>query len=86
MDSASLSVSLQLALVLLLQQLLPALQEPPQLYDPAFSNVDQLLLQQLGLQVINSNEECRRQVQEPTLFYLPHLEVCQTAYVVVAIA
>lgn len=62
--------------MLLLQRQLPGLQSPPQLFDPAFSDVDRMLLQQLGLEVISKNEECRRTVDVPTLFYLPHLEVC----------
>jgi hypothetical protein len=66
---------LQLALVLLLQALLPGLTQPPQLYDPAFSEADVLLMQQLGLGVIGCNEEGRRRVEGPTLFYLPHCEV-----------
>lgn len=70
---------MQLALVLLLQKALPGLLQPPQLYDPAFSDADRLLLQQLGMQVIETNEECRRRVKEPTLFYLPHLEVCHSS-------
>lgn len=39
-----------------------------------------LLLQQLGLQVIGHNEEGRRQVQGPTLAYLPHCEVRKRAW------
>ncbi|WIA15841.1 hypothetical protein OEZ85_012596 [Tetradesmus obliquus] len=64
----------QLALVLLLQGLLPRLSQPPLLFDPAFSEADRLLLQGLGLGVIEENEEGRRPVQGPTLFYLPHCE------------
>lgn len=64
-------------MVLLLRELLPGLQGPPQLYDPALSDVDRLLLlPQLGLSVISSNEEGRRCVEgRPTLFFLPHCEV-----------
>lgn len=68
-------IVVQLALVLLLRQLLPNLQQPPQLYDPAFTAVDKLLMQHVRLEVIQLNEECRRQADVPTLFYLPHLEV-----------
>jgi hypothetical protein len=67
---------LQLALVLLLQQQhLPGLQQPPLLFDPAFTAVDRLLLQQLGLLVIQDNEEGQRSITQPSLFYLPHCEV-----------
>lgn len=67
---------LQLAMVLLLQELLPGLQQGPQLYDPAFSELDQQLLQQMGLHVISVNEEGRRCIAgQPTLFFLPHCEV-----------
>ncbi|KAF6260142.1 hypothetical protein COO60DRAFT_923871 [Scenedesmus sp. NREL 46B-D3] len=68
----------QLALVLLLQGLLPGLTQPPQLYDPAFGEADALLLQALGLAVIGANEEGRRGVDGPTLFYLPHCEATLT--------
>jgi hypothetical protein len=61
--------------VLLLQGLLPGLSQPPLLFDPAFSEADRLLLQGLGLAVIGENEEGRRCVEGPTLFYLPHCEV-----------
>ncbi|WIA36017.1 hypothetical protein OEZ86_007380 [Tetradesmus obliquus] len=56
------------------QGLLPGLSQPPLLFDPAFSEADRLLLQGLGLRVIEENEEGRRAVQGPTLFYLPHCE------------
>jgi hypothetical protein len=63
-------------MVLLLQELLPGLQQPPQLYDPAFSQLDRQLLQQMGLEVMAVNEEGRRSIAgHPTLFYLPHCEV-----------
>lgn len=67
---------LQLAMVLLLRELLPGLQQPPQLYDPAFSELDTKLLQQMGLRVITVNEEGRRSIgRQQTLFFLPHCEV-----------
>jgi hypothetical protein len=73
--AAAAAAPLQLALVLLLQGLLPGLSHPPLLYDPAFSEADALLLPLLGLEVIKENEEGRRAVTGPTLFYLPHCEV-----------
>jgi hypothetical protein len=66
----------QLAMVLLLQELLPGLVSPPQLYDPAFSPLDCQLLQQIGLAVIATNEEGRRSTEgQRVLFFLPHCEV-----------
>lgn len=66
----------QLAMVVLLQELLPGLQHPPQLFDPAFSPLDTQLLQQLGMAVIGRNEEGRRSIGgQRTLFFLPHCEV-----------
>ncbi len=67
----------QLALLLLLRdQLLPSLASPPELFDPMFSQLDVALLAKLGLRVVHLDEQCARRVQTPTLFYLPHLEVC----------
>jgi hypothetical protein len=67
---------LQLAMVLLLQELLPGLTQPPQLYDPAFTPLDCALLQHMGLGVISVNEEGRRSIGgHTTLFFLPHCEV-----------
>lgn len=42
---------MQLALATLLQQLLPGLQQPVQLYDPAFTPHDCALFSHLGMQV-----------------------------------
>jgi hypothetical protein len=63
-------------MVLLLQELLPGLASPPQLYDPAFSPLDCQLLQQMGMSVIPANEEGRRSTEgQQVLFFLPHCEV-----------
>lgn len=64
----------QLALALLLKDLLPGLAAPPELYDPAFSELDRALLARLGLELIAKDEQGARAVEEPTLFFLPHLE------------
>lgn len=62
--------------MVLLQELLPGLAQPPQLYDPAFSPLDCRLLQQMGFGVIPVNEEGRRSIGgQRTLFFLPHCEV-----------
>ncbi len=42
----------------LLQQMLPGLQQPMQLYDPAFTQWDCSLLQRLGLQVRPAGRGC----------------------------
>lgn len=65
----------QAALGLLLADMLPALSRPPQAYDPAFTELDVALLTRLGVDVIAHNEEGRRRISEPTLFFLPHCEV-----------
>jgi hypothetical protein len=43
-------------------------------YDPAFSPCDLILMQSLGIEVIEENEECKRLARAPTLFYMPHCE------------
>jgi hypothetical protein len=63
----------------LLQQLLPGLAAPPQLYDPAFSELDSALLRHLGMAVLERDEGGQRAVDTPTLFYLPHCEVRRQA-------
>ncbi|KAI8471053.1 MAG: hypothetical protein J3K34DRAFT_458516 [Monoraphidium minutum] len=70
----------QLALALLLRDLLPGLAAPPQLFDPAFSEADAALIARLGLALIPENEGGARSAAEPTLFYLPHCEaaLCDT--------
>lgn len=62
----------QLAMALLLAELLGSL--TPHLYDPAFTDLDTAILQQLNCQVISEDERGRRRVSQPTLFYLPHCE------------
>lgn len=47
----------------------------PQLFDPAFSDIDLLLIHTLGLAVLGTNEGGARPVHQPTMFYLPHCEV-----------
>ncbi|GBF96544.1 hypothetical protein Rsub_09127 [Raphidocelis subcapitata] len=64
----------QLALVLALSGLLPGLSSPPQLFDPAFSELDAALLARLGLRLIARDEGGARRVEGDTLFYLPHCE------------
>ncbi|KAK1893210.1 SRR1-like protein [Dissostichus eleginoides] len=62
----------QLAMLLLL---LDAGQIPLKdcfIYDPAFSSGERDVLMQLGLTVLTENEEGKRLVTKPTLFYLMH--------------
>nr|XP_006640543.1 PREDICTED: SRR1-like protein isoform X1 [Lepisosteus oculatus] len=70
--SSCVSSRYQLALLLLL---LESLQVPPQrccVYDPVFSAAETKVLQALGLTVLTENEEGKRLVYRPTLFYLIH--------------
>jgi hypothetical protein len=60
----------------LLHSLLPGLTQPPQLFDPAFTDFDKVLLERLGMAVIPQDEGGARPVQVPTFFFLPHCEVC----------
>jgi hypothetical protein len=62
-------------MALLLRDMLPPLASPPELFDPAFSDVDRAIMQSLQLNPIQVNESGARSVAVPTLFYLPHLEV-----------
>ena len=41
-------------------------------YDPVQSRLDEDVLAQLGVAVIERNEEGKRRVEGPTLFYMPH--------------
>ncbi|XP_028313741.1 SRR1-like protein [Gouania willdenowi] len=70
--STCISARYQLALLLLL---LDAGQIDLQncfLYDPVFSPAEQDVLRELGLTVLTENEEGKRLVTRPTLFYLMH--------------
>ncbi|KAM4576558.1 SRR1-like protein [Odontesthes bonariensis] len=70
--STYVSARYQLAMLLLL---LEAGQIPLQdcsVYDPAFSRGDMDVLRELGLTVLTENEEGKRLVTKPTLFYMMH--------------
>ncbi|XP_068228472.1 SRR1-like protein [Palaemon carinicauda] len=43
-----------------------------EVYDPAFSDIDVEILKKLGFTVIEKNEEGKRKLRSPTLFYMPH--------------
>jgi len=62
-------------LACLLKSALPALQSPPQTFDPVFSPHDLAVLPLFDMQIIDHNEEGRRIADEPTLFFMPHCEV-----------
>ncbi|KAG1677446.1 hypothetical protein FOA52_001901 [Chlamydomonas sp. UWO 241] len=64
----------QLALGLLLMELLPGLEGQPQTFDPCFEDADLTLLARLGMGVITENEGGARRASRPTLFYMPHCE------------
>ncbi|XP_018584222.1 SRR1-like protein isoform X2 [Scleropages formosus] len=73
---SSVSSRYQLAMLLLL---LEALKIPPgrcSIFDPVFSAAECDVLRSLGLTVLTENEEGKRPVSRPTLFYLLH---CGTA-------
>eukprot|EP00798_Chlamydomonas_sp_ICE-L_P001326 gene1326-32683_t len=63
----------QLAFGLLLVSILPG-NAPLLTFDPAFGEVDALLLAHLNVGLIKENEGCARRAVLKTLFYLPHLE------------
>lgn len=65
----------QLSLALLLRDMLPNLATNPELFDPAFSDMDRMIMKALDLNAIEINESGARPVTSPTLFYLPHCEV-----------
>ncbi|KAI3372100.1 hypothetical protein L3Q82_006950 [Scortum barcoo] len=70
--SSCVSARFQLAMLLLL---LDAGQIPLKdcsVYDPAFSSGERDVLKELGLTVLAENEEGKRLVTKPTLFYLMH--------------
>lgn len=43
-----------------------------EIYDPVFSAIDVEVLEELGIVVLNRNEEGKRKVEGVTLFFLPH--------------
>ncbi|XVF04457.1 hypothetical protein REPUB_Repub05bG0084800 [Reevesia pubescens] len=63
----------QLAVALLLQQdLSDWISNRIEVYDPVLSPVDIIVLETLGCTVLSVNEECKRQVERPTLFFMPY--------------
>ncbi|XP_032085662.1 SRR1-like protein isoform X1 [Thamnophis elegans] len=63
---------LQLAFLLLLLEELKIAPESCFVFDPAFSTLETELLGGLGLTVLQRNEEGKRSIEGPTLFYMIH--------------
>ncbi|KAJ8005692.1 hypothetical protein DPEC_G00120560 [Dallia pectoralis] len=70
--SSCVTARYQLAMLLLLLESLQIPTERCVVYDPVFSSGEKEVLTQLGLTVLNENEEGKRTVSRPTLFYLMH--------------
>ncbi|KAL2092563.1 hypothetical protein ACEWY4_012361 [Coilia grayii] len=70
--STCLSARYQLGLLLLLLDALEIAVERCSVYDPVFSATECETLRNLGFKVISENEEGKRAVHQPTLFYLMH--------------
>uniref|UniRef100_A0A3P9IQG2 SRR1 domain containing n=1 Tax=Oryzias latipes TaxID=8090 RepID=A0A3P9IQG2_ORYLA len=62
----------QLAMLLLLLEVLQVSLRDCLVYDPIFSPGEQDVLRELGMTVLTENEEGKRPVTKPTLFYLMH--------------
>ena len=52
-----------------------------EVFDPMFSPCDCLVMEELGCKVLSVNEQCRREVKKPTLFYMPEAETCHISNV-----
>ncbi|KAK2991675.1 hypothetical protein RJ640_001207 [Escallonia rubra] len=67
---------LQLAIALLLRQDFAEWIGGIEVFDPALSPADIIVLKELGCEVLLINEECHRKVNRPTLFYMPYANYC----------
>ncbi|KAF8666881.1 hypothetical protein HU200_053405 [Digitaria exilis] len=65
---------LQLALAALLRRDLLPESASADLFDPVLSAVECAAAVELGFSVPSLDDGCRRRVEEPTLFYMPHCE------------
>lgn len=70
--SSCVSARYQLAMLLMLLDARKISLKDCSLYDPAFSAAERDVLRRLGLTVLTENEEGKRLVTKPTLFYLVH--------------
>ncbi|KAL5016165.1 hypothetical protein ScPMuIL_005754 [Solemya velum] len=62
----------QLALLLAMREECQVPLYKTSLYDPKFLSAEKELLLELGVNVLDKNEECKRKCHKPTLFYMPH--------------
>ncbi|XP_042343830.1 SRR1-like protein [Plectropomus leopardus] len=70
--SSCVSARYQLAMLLLLLEAGQITLKDCSVYDPVFSSGERDVLRELGLTVLTENEEGKRLVNKPTLFYLMH--------------
>ncbi|XP_059307941.1 protein SENSITIVITY TO RED LIGHT REDUCED 1-like [Lycium ferocissimum] len=68
---SSFNSQFQLAVVLLLKRDFPNWIGNIEVYDPLMSPADTLVLRKLGFEVLTIDENCKRQVRGPTMFYKP---------------
>ncbi|KAJ4965556.1 hypothetical protein NE237_017405 [Protea cynaroides] len=61
----------QLALAILLKRDFSHWIGDIEAYDPIISVTDTKIMEALGCSVLSINEECRRRIEKPTLFYMP---------------
>nr|XP_016510074.1 PREDICTED: protein SENSITIVITY TO RED LIGHT REDUCED 1-like [Nicotiana tabacum] len=62
----------QLSVVLLLKRDFPNWIGNIQIYDPDMSPADIIVFKELGFEVLTIDENCKREVQRPTMFYMPN--------------
>ncbi|XP_018634018.3 protein SENSITIVITY TO RED LIGHT REDUCED 1-like [Nicotiana tomentosiformis] len=67
----SFHLQFQLVVVLLLKRDFPNWIGNIEVYDPLLSPADMIVLKKLGFEVLTIDENCRRQVRRPTMFYMP---------------
>ncbi|XP_072164396.1 SRR1-like protein [Diadema setosum] len=68
--SSCVTARYQLSLLILMESVIPGAK--CSLYDPNFTEVEKEVIRDLGFTCIDHNEEGKRQVVVPTLFYMPH--------------
>ncbi|KAK4366855.1 hypothetical protein RND71_014735 [Anisodus tanguticus] len=62
----------QLAVVLLLKRDFSNWIGNIEVYDPIMSPADIIVFKKVGLEVLTIDEDCKRQVRRPTMFYMPY--------------
>lgn len=68
--AACVNARFQLALLICIRRHLSA--SSVEVYDPVFTEKERKVLTSMGFSVLENNEEGKRSVREPTLFYMPH--------------